>query len=233
LERRSVGRACAVVALTPDVEAAMRGAHPEGIRGILRVIPYGISLNDYAASWGDRNGRRALGVGIVAPVKRWEIAAAALRGSGMVLRIAGPVVDPAYARRVRASGDRVEFLGEVDESRLRNLYSESDLLVHPSRVEVLPRAVLEAASSSLPVVGSSVVGQALRTSEAGLSAPAGADDAELTRFLQGAVGRLAQDPALRRRMGEAGRALAESTYSWDRVVAAHLALYREADSSAV
>jgi glycosyltransferase involved in cell wall biosynthesis len=227
LERRAVRRATGLVALTPKVEAAMRRVLPRDFRQPLRVIPYGVNLRDYSASWDLRNGRRALGVGLVAPLKQWEVAAAALKGLGMTLRIAGPVADSRYARRVQSAGDSVELLGEVDEARLRQLYAESDLLVHPSRVEVLPRAVLEAMASSLPVVGSSVVGLVLPEGDGGFSAPMGTSGDDLVQFFRGAVRRLAGNAALRREIGEAGRAVAGSTYSWDRVVAAHRALYEE------
>ena len=227
LERRAVRRAAAVVALTPAVEAAMRATLPKESHAPLRVIPYGVDVDEYAPAWNLRTGRRALGVGIVLPLKRWEIAAAALRGTGTTLRIAGPVPNPAYAKRVRGAGDGVELLGEVDEPRLRQLYAESDLLVHPSQVEVLPRAVLEAMASSLPVVGSSVVGSLFPGGNGGLAAPSESSGDALIRFLHDSVERLVGDADLRREMGEAGRGVARETYSWDRIVAAHLELYRE------
>ena len=47
--------------------------------------------------------------------------------------------DPGLTQRLRVRvGDSVELLGEVDQSRLRQLYAESDVLVHPSQVELLP-----------------------------------------------------------------------------------------------
>ncbi len=216
-----------MVALTPAVEAAMRATLPKEFHAPLRVIPYGVDFDEYAPAWNLRTGRRALGVGIVLPLKRWEIAAAGLKGTGMTLRIAGPVLHPAYATRVRTAGDGVELLGEVDEPRLRQLYAESDVLVHPSQVEVLPRAVLEALASSLPVVGSSVIGSLFPGGKGGLTAPPGSSDVALIRFFHDSVERLAGDAALRREMGEAGSGVARETYSWDRIVAAHEEMYRQ------
>jgi glycosyltransferase involved in cell wall biosynthesis len=227
LERRAVRGAAAAVALTPAVEAAMRRttAIPPGVP--LRVIPYGVNADDYAPAWDLRTGRRALGVGLVLPLKRWEVAAAALKGTGITLRIAGPTPDAAYSARVRAAGEGVELLGEVDEPRLRQLYAESDLLLHPSVVEVLPRAVLEAMASGLPVVGSSAIGAVFPDEKAGLVSGAETDLEDLVRFFRASVEQLAGDERLRREMGETARAIARETYSWDRVVAAHVALYRD------
>ncbi|MCI4348271.1 MAG: glycosyltransferase family 4 protein [Thermoplasmata archaeon] len=228
LERRAVRRAAATVALTGEVEAAMRRSVPRGWSRPLRVIPYGVDTMEFAPVWERRSGQNALGVGLVLPLKRWEVAAAALRGTGMKLQIAGPVPDPQYARRVRASGDAVELLGEVDEARLRTLYAESDVLVHPSKVEVLPRAVLEAMASGLPVVGSSVLRSLFPDGRGGFSAPTGATPGDLANFIRACVARLATDAGLRREVGESGRRLVMENFAWDRIVSAHLDLYRDA-----
>ncbi|MCI4353633.1 MAG: glycosyltransferase family 4 protein [Thermoplasmata archaeon] len=227
LERRAVRRAAATVALTVEVEAAMRRTLPQGWPRPLRVIPFGVDTSEFAPAWDRRTGRKALGVGVVLPLKRWEVAAAALRGTGLKLQIAGPIPDPPYARRVQAAGDAVELLGEVDDVRLRKLYSEADLLVHPSVVEVLPRAVLEAMASGLPVVGSSMVGSLFPNGRGGLAAPPGTTAEQLTRFFHASVLRLAADERLRREMGEAGRRRVIEDFSWDRIASAHLELYSD------
>lgn len=227
LERRAVQRAAAVVALTPEVESAIRAVLPPDFRAPLRVIPYGINAEEYGPSWDARTGRRALGVGLVVPLKRWEVAAAALKGTGVTLQIAGPTPNSEYAARVRAAGSAVEILGEVDDSRLRRLYGESDMLVHPSQVEVLPRAVLEAMASGLPVVGSAAIGSLISGGNTGFGSPGGGSIDDLVLFFRTSVEFLAGDASLRRAMGESGRSLAREKYSWDRVVAAHEALYGE------
>jgi glycosyltransferase involved in cell wall biosynthesis len=226
LERRAVRRAAATVALTAEVETEMRRALPPGWSRPLPVIPFGVNVADYAPDWDRRTGRRALGVGLVAPLKRWEIAAAALQGTGIRLRVAGPIVDAPYAARLRSTGDGVELLGEVPEGQLRSLYAESDLLVHPSAVEVLPRSVLEAMASGLPVVGSPVVASLLSGDRTGFAPPAGASPEALVGFFRQAAERLVADPGLGREMGNAARAHAQRAFSWERVVAAHLEMYR-------
>ena len=231
LERRAVRRSSASVALTSDVAAAMHRTVPASGRVLLRVIPFGVNADEFRPAWDLRTGRRALGVGLVRPLKQWEIAAAALKGTGISLTIAGPTPDPEYAARVREAGDEVQLLGEVEEPRLKRLYSESDFLVHPSKVEVLPRAVLEAMASGLPVLGSSVVGSFLLDGRCGRAAPPSAAGAELVRFFRDAAQDLVHDADLRRRMGEAGQVEARTTYSWERIVAAHLDLYREVGAS--
>lgn len=232
LEKRAVRRAAGLVALTPEVETAMRAVLPATFRSPLRVIPYGIDMEAYGPAWEARSGRQALGVGIVIPLKRWEVASASLKGTGLVLRIAGPTPDEAYASEVRSAGDGVEILGEVDAPGLRRLYAESDMLVHPSQVELLARAVVEAMASGLPIVGSSSVGAWVADNRAGFVAPKGVSLEDLTRFIRSSAERLAGDRALRQTMGESARSLAREKFSWDRVVAAHVELYQEVGRAA-
>ena len=51
-----------------------------------------------------------------------------------------------------------EFIGEVDQSRVQNLFVESDVFVLASRSEGRPNAVIEAVASGLPVICSDLDG---------------------------------------------------------------------------
>jgi glycosyltransferase involved in cell wall biosynthesis len=225
LERRAVRRSAATVALTERLARTMRQVVRPPLPPI-SVIPFGVDLARFRPDWDKRNGRRALGVGVVAPFKRWHLAARALRGTGIGLRIAGPTPSASYAAQVRSAGDSVELLGEVDPERLRALYAESDFLLHPSAVEVLSATVLEALSAGLPVVGGPAVEGVVEEDRTGWALP----DQDEERFVQGIRDRgqrLAADDALRRRMGEESRRSAEERYAWPTVVARHLEIYRQ------
>ncbi len=167
---------------------------------------------------------------MVLPFKRWEIAARALNGTGIRLRIAGPQPDPDYAARVRAAGDSVELLGEVDDATLRSLYAESDLLLHPSAVEVLSATVLQALAAGLPVLGGGAVEGVVQDGSTGWSLA----DQDLGRFTEGLRAHaleLCRNDAARRTMGDAARADALERYSWSRVVESHLPVYRAVASA--
>ena len=103
LERRAVRRARATVALTEPLARTMRRQVPSRHPLPISVIPFGVDTERFQPNWSARRNRRALGVGVVLPFKRWEWAAQALRGTGLELRIAGPQPSPEYAARVRAS----------------------------------------------------------------------------------------------------------------------------------
>ncbi len=231
LERRAVRSARGVVALTPSLEQEMRRSLGRRLQSPVRSIPFGVEPAAFRPDWGRRVGRLALGVGLVLPFKRWELAARALRGTPLHLALAGPTPDPVYAGRVRAAGEGVELLGELSDPQLRELYSVADVLVHPSRVEVLPRAVLQGFAAALPVLGAAPVASVVREGVTGFAASPTSSDGEIVAFLHGQTQLLASDATLRRRMGEAARDEAQSVYSWDRVVARHLEFYRELLSS--
>src|SRR5207253_2830006 len=79
----------------------------------------------------------------------------------------------------------------------------SDVFLHPAVTEGIPNAVVEAMACAVPVVATRCGGvpEAVTDGVEGFVVPP-RDPEALTQALV----RLAQDPALRRRMGDAGRA---------------------------
>ena len=223
LERRAVRRASAVIALTEPLARTMRATVRPPLPP-LSTVPFGVDLGRFAPDWARRSGHRALGVGVVAPFKRWERAAAALRASGVTLRIAGPIDSPDYADQVRRAGTAVELLGEVSETELATLFAESDFLVHPSAVEILSATVLEALAAGLPVIGGEAVRGVVDESVTGWCLPE--PESAFVERMRALAMTVASDGGLRRRMGEAGRRVAEERYAWPKVAAQHLEVYR-------
>lgn len=54
--------------------------------------------------------------------------------------------------------DRVNFVGSIPHDKIFNWYEEIDIYVQPSKLEGLPRALIEAMSCGVPCVGSNVGG---------------------------------------------------------------------------
>ena len=223
LERRAVRRASAVVALTPRLATTMADVvHPP--LPPVSVIPFGVDGSRFAPRWDRRAGTNALGVGVVLPFKRWELAARALRGTGVRLRIAGPTPSAEYAAAVRAAGDSVELLGEVPAEELERLYAESDFLMHPSSVEVLSATVLEALSSGLPVIGGSAVEGVVDDGGTGWVLP-DRDPESFVRGMHAHALDLVKQAGLCREMGERARSVAERRYAWPQIAAEHVRIY--------
>jgi alpha-maltose-1-phosphate synthase len=228
LERRAVARSSATVALTERLRERIRSELGPRAPGRLPVIPIGVDSDRFRPEWSARTGRRALGVGVVQRFKRWELAARALRGLPVEFALVGPITDRAYAEELRAVGPHVRLLGELDEPALLAQYAESDLLVHPSAVELLAGVVLQALSSGLPVLGAAPVAELLEPGRTGFATPPSASAEEIEAATRRHAEELLGDPALRRRMGEAAREAALRRFSWPVVARAHLELYRVA-----
>jgi len=224
LERRAVRRARAFIALTdPLAETVAKAVRPP--LPPIHVIPFGVDATAYAPAWERRTGRQVLGVGVVAPFKRWHLAARAIHGTGATLTIVGPIVDSDYAESVRREGPHVRLVGEVPEEELRRLFAESDLLLHPSQVEILSATVLEALAAGLPVIGGSGVRGVVDPGVTGWDVP----DAAVEPFVAGMhdhIRKLLGDDGRRREMGNAARALARERYDWTSIAARHLEVYR-------
>jgi phosphatidylinositol alpha-1,6-mannosyltransferase len=144
------------------------------------------------------------------------------RFPGLRLRVAGRRQEESLGPLVRELdvADAVEFVGEVDDARLPELYRSADLFVMPSwedpatsSVEGFGIVYLEAAACGVPSVGGRTggVADAIEEGVTGLLAEPG-DDEDLRTKIE----RLLADPEERRAMGAAARARAEREFTWDR-----------------
>jgi glycosyltransferase involved in cell wall biosynthesis len=151
-----------------------------------------------------------------------------LRAPPAALVLVGARSNPPWVRAGGAAGDVQGGMGEVQDEpfrdelaqngilsigavapvELRNLYAACDVLVVPSIATATFRepwglVVNEAMNRSLPVIASDAVGAVagglVRDGHNGLVVPAGDSDA-----LAAAMRRLADEPALRARLGETG-----------------------------
>jgi glycosyltransferase involved in cell wall biosynthesis len=133
---------------------------------------------------------------------------AKLRSShpGARLQVVGPLRIP--------EGPGVESLGHRSAEELRRIYLDADIFCLPTRLEPFGVATLEAMHAGLPVVATRVgaLPDLVEEEESGLLVEIGDVDA-----LEKALRRLAEDPGLRRCMGERGQARAVAEFSWDRV----------------
>jgi glycosyltransferase involved in cell wall biosynthesis len=116
-------------------------------------------------------------------------------------------------------GDRLRRLGYRED--IAALLAAADIFALPSYSEGLPMSVIEAMLSALPVVATDIRGprEQVVEGETGFLVPA-----REVAPLAAALRRLAEDPALRERLGAAGRARALDLYEESRVVARTLDL---------
>ena len=144
-------------------------------------------------------------------------------GGGAVLALAGRPEgrQPAYEALCRELGilDSVRFLGEVGD--VTGLLSAVDVGVLSTPTEGCPNAVLECMAMGLPVVATDVPGirEVVGDARIQLLAPPGDDSA-----LGDALGRLATDADLRRRLGERNRLHVMERFAPERMLREHVEL---------
>jgi alpha-maltose-1-phosphate synthase len=114
-----------------------------------------------------------------------------------------------FAQRLRP-GQRVAFLGFVPDEAVRDYYALADIFVFPSLADTFPLVVLEAMSSGLAIVASSVGGVPNQLAgDSGVLVPPGD-----TATLASTIGALIDDPARRAALGTKAAARAAGEFSW-------------------
>ena len=144
------------------------------------------------------------------------------------LRLVGDGPDQAALRdRAAALGlsAHIEFAGQLGEDEVAEALAGADMLVLPSFAEGVPVVLMEAMASRLPVIATRVGGVAELVEDGvnGLLVAPG-DVAGLICAME----RLLRDPDLRRRMGQAGRAVVESRHDVRSEARRLLALFQAA-----
>lgn len=230
---RAIGRLCRErVAISAGGSQALSalGLESRWIVNPLRLEPDGAGLD----RGHDGDGCRLLFVGTYGERKgssQLLDAVARTRADGLDVRLSlvgqeeRSGEEQALRTRIRELGldAHVEILPPVPAEELARHYAAADAFCLPSRREGLPMALLEAMAFGLPVVASRVGGIPEVVDDAsGLLVEPG-DVAALTA----AIGRLASDPALRARLGNAARERVHVQAGPAVVAARWRALYRE------
>jgi glycosyltransferase involved in cell wall biosynthesis len=144
--------------------------------------------------------------------------------SRLVLAGSGPLQERTAKQAVELGiADRVLFLGEVSYADLPGVYAAADVKVISSDYESFCFAAIEAMATALPVLTTDCAWvPRLVANGAGVVVPVG--DAEA--FAAG-LKRLAEDPALRLRLGAAGRQQVLDRHTWPASAEKLLRLYRD------
>ena len=137
----------------------------------------------------------------------------------------GPVEQ---ALRIRVNAERlpVTFAGQVDATRLRELFALIDLGILVSEREGLPRSLMEFSAAGIPIAGTRTRGiidevrdeRALAAGSAGDGGVGGGALAEV-------VGRIADDAGLAVELAASQKAYAREHFALDVILPKYLALY--------
>ncbi len=227
-----------VVAISTGVEHMLLGAGVPAKK--LRLVHSAIDPAPFAAPADHAGVRRDLAVGegdlVIGMVAQFiqrkghAVLIAALeelRDSFPQLRVLlfgdGPLQEDVRRKLAEKSLDRVvRLFGFRDD--IPRILPVLDLVVHPAYREGLGVALIQAAAAGVPIVACCAGGipDIVRHEENGLLVEPG-DAAGLAAAMR----RLLADEPLRRRLGDAGRDLVARQFTYDRMVAGNLEVYRE------
>jgi glycosyltransferase involved in cell wall biosynthesis len=201
----------------------------------VHVVKNGVRLQAPARTRAQVRTELGLGerpvAGIVARLAPVKNHALLLRAWKLVLRLVPDAVlvvvgsgsqEPAVRAQAAALalGDSVRFLGfRLD---IAEILQGLDVFVLSSSSEGLSLTLLEAEAAALPIVATRVGGnpEVVHDGENGFLVPSGEEEP-----LAAALARLLQDPALRARMGSAGRALYERGFTLPAMVRGYERIY--------
>jgi D-inositol-3-phosphate glycosyltransferase len=246
VERRCLERVTCVVATSPQEMRDLRSRVSEG--GTIQIVPCGTDIHRFGQvdratarqQLGlDPQGKLALYVGRFDRRKGLEtyltaIAACQHRHDPAFRAIIGGgnrpgQSDDAEQRRIQALvavlelGDVVQFTGRISDEDLPLYYAAADACVVPSYYEPFGLVAVEAMASRTPALVSDVGGLSYSVidGETGLRVPP-RDGLALAAALDTVLGQ----PALRDRLGAAGRDRVEQHFSWEGVAEQLDHLYR-------
>lgn len=148
------------------------------------------------------------------------------------LSVAGPSIEPDVGRRLAeaaASRPWVTLLGEVAHADMPAVLAAADVVMNTSAAEGMSNAVLEAMAVGRALLLSDIPAhrEIIEPDESGVLFDVSGPDGGAAALARQAA-RLAEDPALRARLGEAARARARARHRAGDEAARTLDVYREA-----
>jgi glycosyltransferase involved in cell wall biosynthesis len=191
----------------------------------LVVIPNGVDTTRFypAADTAEREGEGrdvVIGyLGRLSPEKNvinMIKAVKALDVDTVRLKIAG--AGPLYSKVKRLEGDRIEVLGYVKDAP--SFYRSVDAFLLPSKLEAQPIALLEAMASGLPVIATDVGDNKYFVRGNGILC--GTTVHEIGAAIKEILRRD------REKMGAESRKMVERDYTWDKIAARTLEVYKDA-----
>ncbi len=230
VERRGLARQRHIISISPYVRRMIEPLTHATIHDIDNPVD-----ERFFAVTPAPQGRRVLCVGWLNERKNTLGAIAAFaraveRGTEGTLVIAGHAKEPVYHQKVQACiahhslTDRVELLGHIDHGRLMQELAKAAVFLLPSKQENSPMAIAEAMAAGLPVIAANRCGMPFMVTE---DQTGFLIDPEDTGQIAERLTRMLQDPATARKMGLAGRSVAEQRFTPRRVSEQTRSLYQE------
>ena len=231
LSRRALKRASAIV--VPSRAHVALCCELEGFESKIDIIPFGID----ESRWQDvppapgRIPARALFIGRLVRYKGVDVLLRALAQTpDVMLDVVGHGPEAPRLKTLAEAlevSDRVRWYGEYPDEDLPRIMAEADFVVLPSVTvsEMFGLVPMEAMAAARPVITTDLpsgVREVNVAGETGFVVPL----RDVIGLAQ-AMSALAADPAVARKMGEAGRRRVEERFTRDLMVRRHVELYEK------
>jgi glycosyltransferase involved in cell wall biosynthesis len=231
--RAAIRQARALIAFHETIRTKVAAAVPE-VAPRIEIIPQSVDLEDAPDQLVDLGPCRPGEVRFLLPagIRRVKNVLFPVAPLGALARrypirfvVAGPILEEAEGRRLIAAiagSDWASYLGEVPHALMGSLLDQVDVVINSSLSEGgMANSILEAMSRGRPLLAADIEGNR-SVIEDGVEGFLFRDGEEFAERAE----RLIRDPALRERLGAAGRAKVGRLYPPDREIDAHLDLYR-------
>ncbi|HEV2428275.1 MAG TPA: glycosyltransferase family 4 protein [Thermoplasmata archaeon] len=214
----------AVVALAPRVVPLFRRLRGDQ-GGPVEYVPFGVD-GDRFHPVPDEAREGVVGLGVLAPHKRFDILAAAARQARVPAAVLGPWGTPGERDRLLAINPALDLTGELSNDELPRRLARAKVFVHPSDMELASVATLQAMACGLPVVGSDLLEGIVTPGVDGWLVDHRMPFEERVAETATHIRRLMSDDALWTRCSLAARTAALERHSWPSVATRISDVYR-------
>jgi glycosyltransferase involved in cell wall biosynthesis len=222
LEKRAVKKADKVIAVSPQIAKLMKKYCKPNI------IPNGVDVNLYKPNYDDRNGKNVIGIGELAPHKKFDLIIKATQDLDCHVTLIGPSRNPNYTGYLRKlGGNKLTIMGEIDEQKMIDVISKSDIIVHPSISDSFGMVIVEGMSCGLPVIASDICEKMVTDNLNGFTIPTKMEDKKRIQIIRDKLLVLLKDKPLRQRMSENSRKIVKEYYSWEKIAFMVADVYEE------
>lgn len=233
--RRVLEGAATIVVFHGSIGERVAAALPD-VRSRLAVVPQGATLPqgepfDLAARWPLPDDRLLIVLpGGIRPVKRPRLPLVPLgrlvaRRARLRLLYAGPILDVDEGKAlVAALAERpwARWVGVVPHAQMASLFAQADVVLNCSISEGgMANSVLEALVAGRAVLAADIEGNRSLIEDGVTGLLFGSDDE-----FEAQAERLVADPALRARLGAAGRARVTTRYAPEQEIGGYVEVYR-------
>lgn len=221
-ENLTLKRASRLIVTTQSMLNEMARRFPD-LAERIAVIPNYVDVERFQPSPDRRPAHQLIYVGRLSEEKNLPALLQAISSLDVSLKIIGSGPMESQLRNlVNRSSAQVIFAGSCPHEKLPGELNQASIFVLPSLYEGHPKALIEAMSCGLAVIGMDVEGvrEVIRHGQTGwLCQPD-------PMSLRSAIQTLLEDPQLRRNLGLAGRAFVLEHYALENILTQELDLYR-------